>query len=68
MATIGLLSSLEEVSDEQLTNVVDVTDDRLQMFRKPDDIWNVHNVLVEDLERGIETLIRLRQQLSQGGM
>ena len=68
VATIGLLSSLEEVSDEQLTNVVDVTDDRLQMFRKPDDIWNVHNVLVEDLERGIETLIRLRQQLSQGGM
>jgi hypothetical protein len=65
VATLGLLSSLEAVSDERLMDVVDVTDDRLQVFRKPEDVWNVHNVLVEDLARGIETLIRLRQQLLQ---
>lgn len=67
VATAGLLDTLEEISDEQLMNVVDVTDDRLQMFRKPEDVWNVHNVLVEDLERGVETLIRLRQRLAKGG-
>ena len=63
VATSELLAAIDGLSDEQLMRVVDVTDDRLLMFRKPDDVWNVHNVLVEDLDRGVEALIRLRRQL-----
>lgn len=55
-----LLPKLADVSDADLADVVDMTDDRIQMFRKPDDVWNVHNVLVEDFPRALQAFVRLR--------
>lgn len=59
----ALLNDLTRVPAEELGSVVDVTDDRLRMFRKPSDVWNIHNVLVEDFDRGIEALTRLRERV-----
>ena len=60
----ALLSELANVPDDKLGSAIDVTDDRVRMFRKPDDIWNMHNVLVEDIDSGIAMLQRLREKLN----
>lgn len=59
-----LLGELQPVEDDDLLNSISVTDDRLQLFRKPDDVWNVHNIVVEDVQRATTMLARLRRELS----
>ncbi|MFK7819121.1 MAG: hypothetical protein AB8G99_10410 [Planctomycetaceae bacterium] len=58
-----LSSELADVADDDLAAAIDVTDNRIRMFRKPDDVWNMHNVLVEDIDHGIGMLQRLREKL-----
>jgi hypothetical protein len=64
LAQSELLKELADVADADLGGAIDISDSRLRIFRKPDDIWNKHNVLVEDIDNGIEMLIRLRQRLN----
>ena len=56
-------SALEEIEPGRLGDCIDVTDKGLRLFRKPDDVWNVHNVLVEDVNLAIEMFSRLRSLL-----
>lgn len=58
-----LVEELSQAETDDLASAMNVTDERIQLFRKPADVWNVHNVLVEDIERGVLMLSRLRQQL-----
>ena len=60
---VAARSLLEGVSDSDLANHVDATSKRLCWFRKPEDVWNVHNALVEDHARAIAALARLRRLL-----
>ena len=59
----SLLIELSEVSDERLAEHIDMTGEQLQLFRKPEDVWNVHSVLVEEPTRGVAALSRLRKLL-----
>ncbi len=63
VAARSLLEELSGVSDSDLANHVDATSKRLCWFRKPEDVWNVHNALVEDHARAIAALARLRRLL-----
>ncbi len=60
------LSETIDVADDVLSDHIDVSGDTMQVFRKPDDVWNVHNVLVEEPSKGVEMLIRLRTTLAAG--
>ncbi len=64
IASRSLLSELSDVCDDRLADHIDMTSERVQLFRKPEDVWNVHSVLVEEPLRGVEALSRLRKLLT----
>lgn len=63
IASRELLAHIANISEDRLTDELDLTSDQLRLFRKPDDVWNVHNILVEEPAKGVAALVRLRGRI-----
>lgn len=63
VVTRDCVAALEGVEPDRLADAIDVTDQSFRLYGKPDDVWNVHNVLIEDVAVAAEMFGRLRKLL-----